>query len=175
MSDTPGDANALDASDDTVVYDLTEWTPDQIDTLEWALGRDGIPSVLRDGELTVRTEHESRVDHLIDDLFEEVEGLELDAVDDEGDADIDEMEVLGDVFVAVDRLIRAPADDVVQAEFEEAAGALDGLPLPFGFERQVWDRIQALAREVVDALDVAEADVIASRARSLRDLVRQYV
>jgi hypothetical protein len=187
MTDGPGDsvreplgldetmADSVDSADDTVVYDVSEWTPDQIDTLEWALGRDGISSVLRDAELTIRSDDESRVDYLIDHLFDEVENLELEPVDDDGDADINEMEALGDLFVAADRLARAPGDEVLQAEFDEAAAAMDGLPLPFGFERPVWDRIQMLAGEVVEALDAAEDDVIAQRVGALRDLVRQYV
>jgi hypothetical protein len=161
--------------DNTVVYDLTDWEPDQVDALEWALGREGITSVLRDGELTIRVEHESRVDYLIDHLFDEVEEVELDAVEDEGESDINAMDVLGDLFVAADRMVRSVDDDIVRAEFEEAAAAIDGLPLPFGFEPQVWDRIQTMTGWLVDELDGADAGVIEEHATSLRDLLRRYV
>jgi hypothetical protein len=165
------------AADDenTVVYDLTEWEREQVDALEWTLGREGITSVLRDGELTIRSEDESRVDYLIDHLFEDVEGLELDPVDDEGESDINAMQVLGDLFVAVDRMVRSVDDDVVRAEFEEAAGAIDGLALPFGFEPPVWERIQTMTGWLVDELDGADASVIEEHAESLRTLLRQYV
>ena len=131
--------------------------------------------MLRDGELTIRVDDEARVDYLIDHLFDEVAGVELDAVDDEGDADLNAMEALGELFVAVDRLGHAVDDQIVRAEFEEAATALDGLPLPFGFEPEVWDRIRMMAGWLVDELDGAEADLIAEHAGALRVLLRQYV
>jgi hypothetical protein len=169
------DESELENTADTVVYDVSDWESEQVDALEWTLGREGITSVLRDGELTVRAEDESRVDLLIDHLFDEVDDVELDAAEDEGESDINAMEALGNLFVAVDRMVRSVDDDVVRAEFEEAAGAIDGLSLPFGFEPQVWDRIQTMTGWLVDELDGADAGVIEEHAESLRNLVRQYV
>ena len=160
---------------DTVVYDLSEWEPDQVDTLEWALGRDGVRAVLRDRELTVRLDQEARVDHLIDHLFDDVSGVELAPVVDEGDADIGEMESLGELFVAADRLAHDADGQVVRAQFEEAATVVDGLPLPYGFEATVWERIRTMAAWLVDELDGAEPELVEEHARTLRDLLRQYV
>jgi hypothetical protein len=165
----------LAAADDTVVYDLSEWEADQIDTLEWALGREGVASVLRDRELTIRVDDEARVDLLIDHLFDDVGDVELEAVDDEGESDLNAMEALGDLFVAVDRLLHAVDDQILQATFEEATTALEGLPLPFGFEPEVWDRIRMMAGWLVDELDGAEAALIEEHAEALRVLLRQYV
>jgi hypothetical protein len=85
------------------------------------------------------------------------------------------MEALGDLFVAVDRLAHAVDNPVVQAEFEEAATALDALPVPFGFEAQVWDRIRMLAAALIEELDAGSDDVIGTQAKALRDVLRQYV
>jgi len=160
---------------DTVVYDLSEWEPDQVDTLEWALGRDGVPGVLRGRELTVRFEHEARVDHLIDHLFDDVAGVELAPVVDDGDADIGEMESLGELFVAVDRLAHDAEGQVIRAQFEEAATVVDGLPLPYGFEATVWERIRIMAAWLVDELDGAAPELVEEHARALRDVLRQFV
>jgi hypothetical protein len=178
-ADEIGDADdadeSVDDTGDTVVYDLSEWEPDQVDTLEWALGRDGVRAVLRDRELTVRLDQEARVDHLIDHLFDDVSGVELDPVVDEGDADIGEMESLGELFVAADRLAHDAEGQVVRAQFEEAATVVDGLPLPYGFEATVWERIRTMAAWLVDELDGAEPELVEEHARTLRDLLRQYV
>jgi hypothetical protein len=178
-ADEIGDADDADESvedtGDTVVYDLSEWEPDQVDTLEWALGRDGVRAVLRDRELTVRLDQEARVDHLIDHLFDDVSGVELAPVVDEGDADIGEMESLGELFVAADRLAHDADGQVVRAQFEEAATVVDGLPLPYGFEATVWERIRTMAAWLVDELDGAEPELVEEHARALRDLLRQYV
>jgi len=174
-SETDTDNDDTATVDDTVVYDLSEWDPDQVDTLEWALGRQGVPGVLRDRELTVRLEHEARVDYLIDHLFDDLAGVELSPVVDEGDADIDEMETLGELFVAADRLAHDADDLVVRAQFEETATAVDGLPLPYGFEVTVWERIRTMAAWLVDELDGAGPELVEQHARALRDLLRQYV
>ena len=175
-ADEIGDADeSVDDTGDTVVYDLSEWEPDQVDTLEWALGRDGVRGVLRDRELTVRLDQEARVDHLIDHLFDDVSGVELAPVVDEGDADIGEMESLGELFVAADRLAHDAEGQVVRAQFEEAATVVDGLPLPYGFEATVWERIRTMAAWLVDELDGAEPELVEEHARTLRDLLRQFV
>jgi hypothetical protein len=174
--DTTGDVDDTpDTADDTVVYDLSEWEPDQVDTLEWALGREGLPGVLRDRELTIRVDHEARVDYLIDHLFDDVSGVELPPVVDDGDADIGEMEVLGELFVAADRLAHDADDEVVRAQFEETATVVDTLPLPYGFEVTVWERIRTMAAWLVDELDGAGPELVEEHARMLRDLLRQYV
>ena len=170
--DTAGDT---DGPDDTVVYDLSEWEPDQVDTLEWALGREGVPGVLRDRELTVRLEHEGRVDYLIDHLFDDLAGVELTPVGDDGEADINEIETLGELFVAADRLAHDADDLVVRAQFEETATAVGGLPLPYGFEAAVWERIRTMAAWLVDELDGAAPELVEQHARTLRDLLRQFV
>ena len=175
-ADEIGDADeSVDDTGDTVVYDLSEWEPDQVDTLEWALGRDGVRAVLRDRELTVRLDQEARVDHLIDHLFDDVSGVELAPVVDEGDADIGEMESLGELFVAADRLAHDAEGQVVRAQFEEAATVVDGLPLPYGFEVTVWERIRTMAAWLVDELDGAGPELVEEHARTLRDLLRQFV
>ena len=169
------DPGTDDTDGDTVVYDLGEWEPDQVDTLEWALGREGVPGVLRGRELTIRLEHEARVDYLIDHLFDEVAGVELPPVGDGGDADIGEMETLGELFVAADRLGHDADDQVVRARFEEVALVVDGLPLPYGFEVAVWERIRTMAAWLVDELDGAGPELVEEHARTLRDLLRHYV
>jgi hypothetical protein len=174
--DAPNDAPDDAPEEGKVVYDLSEWEPDQVDTLEWALGREGVVAFLRDRELTIRDEDEARVDHLIDHLFDAVdaEGMEL-ASDDSGDAGTGDMDALGDLFVAADRLTHRGDDRIVCAEFEEAVEAVAGRSLPYGFEDGVWARITTMASWLVDELDGAGPELIEEHAGKLRDLLRQYV
>jgi hypothetical protein len=122
----------------------------------------------------VREEDEARVDHLIDHLFEDLEELEAGDVD-RGDADLDEMEALGELFVAADRLVHRADDQVVRAEFELAVEALEGAPVPYGFDDGLWARITTMAAWLVDELDGAGPELIEKHAQKLRDLLRQYV
>jgi hypothetical protein len=176
--DEPGDG--------TVVYDLSEWEADQVDTLEWAIGREGVQAVLRDRELTIREEDEGRVDLVIEQLFEgaddvdpttEDTGFDDAGLDDAGldDAGLDDMSALGDLFVAADRLMHRGDDPVIGAEFEQAVVALAGRPIPYGFEVAVWARITTMASWLVDELDGATPELIEAHAATLRRLLRQYV
>jgi hypothetical protein len=173
----PDDQLDDEPEDGTVVYDLSEWEAGQVDTLEWALGREGVSAFLRDRELTVREEDEARVDHLIDHLFDDTEAADLttDDTEDGGDTGLDDMEALGDLFVAADRLTHRGDDPVVGAGFEEAVEALGGRPVPYGFEPGVWVRITTMSSWLVDELDGATPELIEEHAGKLRDLLRQYV
>jgi hypothetical protein len=176
--------------DNTVVYDLSEWEPDQVDTLEWALGREGVRAILRDDELTIRAEDEARVDHLIDQLFDTDDTDDTEDTDDTGDTDdrdnrgdtdnrgdagLDDMDAIGDLFVAADRLTHRGDDPVVGAEFEEAVAALGDRPVPYGFETAVWVRITTMSSWLVDELDGSAPELIEEHAGKLRDLLRNYV
>jgi hypothetical protein len=171
-----------ESDDGTVVYDLSEWEPEHVDELEWALGREGVSAFLRDRELTVREEDEPRVDRMIEQLFYDTEGAlepgetgDAGLDDATGDAGLDDMATLGDLFVAADRLVHRGDDPVVGAEFEEAVDALGGRPIPYGFETAVWARITTMATWLVDELDGATPELIEEHAGQLRDLLRQYV
>jgi hypothetical protein len=175
--DGPHDPAAQAGDDDyTIAYDLSEWEDEDVDTLEWALGREGVRNVIRGRELVVRVEDEGRVDAIIARLGTDEAELELAPAPDEGDVDLGQMEALGELYVIADRLVHQPDDPGVRGDFELAADTVDLMELPYGFEPLVWARIRAEANALTDRFDAGEdAALIGQAAARLRELLRHYV
>ena len=96
----------------------------------------------------------------------------------EGDADDDDVAqaAMGDLFVAADRLMHEPTDDLVAAELGAAAGMVDDSPPPYGIDPELWDRVRALAAVVLADLDEeGDEEAVARDARVLRDVLRPWV
>jgi hypothetical protein len=178
-----GDTDDAGDTDDSIVYDLTDWDDDQVDLWEWQLGREGVPCRVEDRQLVVHGDDEGRVDHIIENLVDGGDEPEDDDEPDGDDApedddelgDTGDIEALGDLFVAADRLMTAD-DGVTRGALQEAAARNDGLGLPYGFELHVWERIRVMAMWLSDELDGGADDLlVADHAKALRDLLRQYV
>ena len=195
-SEPPG---MLAPSDDEVTYGLDEWPVVDRAALTAALAADGLPYRWEAGVVLVVPEPlEAVVDGILDDL----EGLTTEATEDEGPAEEDDepagededddgdndgeedddevpadggeeaQAAMADLFVAADRLQRAPADKLLAGELAALAEVVaESLP-PYGIEDLTWRRIQELATDVEGAADDIE---VAERASALREFLRPFV
>lgn len=170
MSTGPQD----DHDDDLLVYELDDWNDEDRTKLSTLLARQGITHRWDGDELLVAEEDEERVDAVLDEVeFPDA----LDAVDDSGEDDEDNYEVLSDLFLVVDRLANAnPVQVELAAEVIAAAGAVLALPQPFGIDDATWDQVRRRAAAVSHALQEESDDsVIVADAAVLRDLLRTLV
>lgn len=188
-----GPTEADDDGDDVVVYELGDWTAEQRGALETRLvaegvehgweapGGDDVMPGYEGGQpwevgcdLVVGEIDEERVDALLDEIeFPD----ELEAVDDDGEVDEAVYSVMGDLYVAADRLKDDPTDLARAGALFDAADAARTLEAPpYGVDPDVWRRVQELASSVTEALE-SEADdgEVAGRAGALRDLLFRYV
>jgi hypothetical protein len=165
----------LDPDAEKVLYDLGEWTEDEVARLVDALADAELGFDFDvEGNLVVVADDEPRVEELFD---------TLEAADDAEDEDDDGVEkrpasdVLSDLFVAADRLSHHARDHEGVLGFVKAAGDLDNLRLPYGFETQVWTRIVEDTDRLRAALEGDEVgdDEIEEQAAEYRTLLRQYV
>jgi len=185
-------AGADDEGSDVIVYELDEWTPDQRGALEQRLvaadiqhqwetpsGADveesyepGNPWVVGT-DLVVGEQDEETVDALLDDIENPDALAETpdDGVDDEAN-----YAIMGNLYVAADRLKDDPGDLAVAGEFFDAADAARTAGAPFGIDAEVWSRVQDLATEVTRALEADDDDEqVQAHAQRLRDLLFTYV
>jgi hypothetical protein len=161
----------LDAARDQVAYDLSEWDDDQIAVLVHELREVGVAHAWDGDEMYVYTEDEATVD----DLFDKVSHPhQLAAEDDDGAPG---GELLGEVFVAADRLQRDPDDKEGTRSLLDADEALDPEVAPYGLGAPEWghvcERVAALA-ELLRATTLDEEAVVES-ARDLRTALRPFV
>jgi hypothetical protein len=170
-------APPLDPDAEKVLYDLGEWTDEEVARLVDALVDAEIGYEFDvDANLVVVADDEPRVDDLFDTL--DAAG---DAEDEDDDDDAIERrpasDVLSDLFVAADRLSHHARDHEGVLGFVKAAGDLDNLRLPFGFEPEVWTRIVEDTDRLRDAIEGDEVgdDEIEEQAAEYRTLLRRYV
>jgi hypothetical protein len=122
-------------------------------------------------------------EEFVDRLLDEVESPDaLEAVEDEsgdeGDETDDEAQydVMSHLYVAADRLKDDPGDLALAGEFFDAADAARAIDLPFGFDPDVWAKVQECATAVTAALEQEEDDaMVEARAQELRDLLFQFI
>jgi hypothetical protein len=163
----------LDADDDQIGYDLTGWDDANVGLLRDRLEEQEIPYALDDdGELVVLEIDEARVDEVIDAI------LEPDAPPAAGGEA--RSELLGDLFVAADRLTHDPSDPEGRAGITSGAAETADHAPPYGIEKAWWrdlgDRLDAFARLIGGGVPVEEEDrAIGDAATELRDHLRSYV
>lgn len=97
-----------------------------------------------EGELLVALDHEEAVSAIVDAV---VEG----EVDDEVDG-LAANQVLSDIYVALDRLVKAPTDHKLIQRLTDAAEPLKDIGVPYGFAAQEWAELK---QEVADVVAVA--------------------
>ena len=167
---------ALDPDAERTVYEVNEWTMDQLGVLTSALGEAAIPYEFDiEGDLAVLAEDEERVEALLDSLdFGPVDSAMEDGDPDDG---LETAEILSDLFVACDRLHNNPrdADGILGAV--AAADRIEGRSLPFGYEPRVWNGLIERSLRLKSMLEDDEVpdDLITEDATDLRSLLRQYV
>lgn len=167
----------LDPDADKLLYELGEWGDEEVAQLVDALAATDIAYDFDvDGNLVVLADDEERVEE----LFDTVEFP--DALDDEDDdtptaTTRPALDVLSDLFVAADRLRHHARDHEGVLGFVAAAGELEELRLPFGFETQVWKKIVDGGASLQAALEGDEVgdDEIEEQADQYRTLLREFV
>ncbi len=189
------DEPMLDPDAEKVVYEVSDWTTEQLVTLTDGLVERGIGYQFdMEGELVVLATDEEGVEALLDVIEfgsgSDLGGIVSDDIDAEdvaeadidgqpGDADdgLETAEILSDLFVACDRLQHNARDADGVLGVVNGAEKLAGRSLPFGYEPQVWESLVAAATGLSDDLagdDALDEDLEAT-ARALRDRLRLYV
>lgn len=103
-----------------------------------------------EGELLVALDDEDRVTEIVEAVVEgevdgEVDGLAAN-------------QALSDLFLALDRLMRAPDDQKLIGRFAAAAEPLGPMGVPYGFAAQEWTDLQAEVAALVTHLDDTDDD-----------------
>ncbi len=172
------DEVALDPLAEKTVYEVSDWSMDQLSVLLAALGEAGIPHEFDiEGDLAVLADDEERVESLLDTLEFAAPESAIDAGEGDPDDGIETAEILSDLFVACDRLQNDATDHAGVLGGVDAVNRLEGRPLPFGFGPALWKDIVAQAvalRSDIEDDSVPDLDLM-DHARDLRTLLRQYV
>ena len=179
---------ALDPNAPRVVYEVGEWPVG----LQSRLAED---LALAD----VAYEWDERGDLVVAETDEEQVEVVLAALPDPDDSEISSddgvavHELLDSVFMSSDRLARNGADASGTVGLVDAAGVLEQLALPFGFEPGQWRTLVGAVLQLRSAIEGGPSDgdgdadpddgaagpatdeQIAQLATRVRDLVRQYV
>jgi len=163
---------ATSNDDDDVEYDLSEWETGERGSATTALLEADIP-YRWDAKLVlvVPAVAEDEVDLLLDELGE------IEEPDDDGaDGGEEAQGAMADLFVAADRLQHDPADASLSADVMASATTVAACAPPYGIERPVWRRIQALAASLAANLDeLADEETVAAEARAVREYLRDLV
>lgn len=166
----------LDPNRSRTVYEVGTWPAAFQASLADALGIAEIPFEWNeDGDLVIYSDDEEAVEEIFESM---PDPDDPDAIEGDG---VDVQNLLTELWQSASTLSKKPNDPQSTLRFVEAAGTLERLSLPFGFDRVVWRELVTEAVALRDALEadeedepVADEDVaeLASRvARSLRSVV----
>jgi hypothetical protein len=151
-----------DGTEDEIVYDLDEWPQDEREELTRRLERGGVPYRWEDDDTLVIA---SRDEVLVETLLDQVEQHAPDADDLEGDGD-DEVdgELLGELFLAADRLKDQPLDADGLAGLLAVLDEAEATKPPFGVNRSLWAGALGRAEAIAAVLTGSEASLAAANA-----------
>jgi hypothetical protein len=165
------DCPPLDDAKEQVGYELFEWDPTELDELDDVLHELGLPHEwVADGyEVVVHDEDEARVDALLPTIrFPDELPAEVD------DGDDTDVQVLGDLFTAADRLHGGASTDAVN-DFLDAAERIGERP-PYGLDDKEWGQVVDQVDEIIDLFHAAgPAEEITEAAYRLRRRLRPLV
>jgi hypothetical protein len=163
--------------EDEVEYDLRDWEMTERASATTALVGADIPYRWEPSlVLVVPAVAEEEVDLLLDELDEPGQLEESGDAGEGADGGEEAHGAMVDLFLAADRLQRDTAAAAVTAEVLDAASTVHACLPPYGIERAVWRRIQALAATVAtDLEEAADEDTVAADARALREYLRDLV
>jgi hypothetical protein len=176
LDEVDAEPDPLDPDEDQVAYDMSEWDDDRLATLGVRLEDAGIPFSW-DGdseELFVYARDEDRVDELVD-AVEHPD--ELPADDGEPEPDEVDAAVLGDMFVAADRLQHDPKDHEQAAKVLLASEKVTEGSAPYGLDAKDWRHLCERVENLAQALDQDDLDeeAVVVAAKDLRTSLRPYV
>ena len=161
----------LDPDQDQVAYDLSDWDDDRLAALVDELDGAGIANGWDEDELFVHAADEQAVDELLDRV---AHPHELPAEADDGPAGA---ELLGEVFVAADRLQHDPGDHEGTVSMLDLGHAADGAEPPYGLGSKEWDHLRGRVTALCSQLrtPTVDEDAVIEAARDLRSALRPYV
>ncbi len=171
QGEATGDDGETDGGDrHQVVYDLSDWLPEERVQLGLLLERDGVAHEWEGADLVVSEDDWDRVDE----LCAEINPLaESDEDDEETDAGY---QALSELFGAADRLAGDPEDKSKRQTLVDAAAAVTQGPVPFGMSDSQWWQVKTRAGTLLDSLEAgAGPDVIRDSAATLSGLLRGFV
>jgi hypothetical protein len=165
------DALTLDATQDQVAYDLSDWDDDRLTALVDELDAAGIAHGWDEDELFVYAADEQAADELLDRV---AHPHELPPEADDGPAGA---ELLGEVFVAADRLQHDPDDHEGTVSMLDLGHAVEGADPPYGLGPKEWDHLRDRVGALCSQLRASklDEDAIIDAARDLRNALRSYV
>src|SRR5829696_3213940 len=169
-----GDDAGLDPDVDQVAYDMSEWDDDRIETLAERLEAAEIPYGWSGDELFVYARDES----VVDDIFDAVEHPdEIDAEPDEVPAEDVEGTLLGELFVASDRIQHDPKEHEPVATLLLLADKVEKGGPPYGLSAGDWGHLRERVVVLADLLceDDRDEEAVVTAARDLRTSLRSYV
>jgi hypothetical protein len=178
---------ALDAGEESIEYELDEWTDRERSALTDALVDAEIPHGWDGPTLRIAADAEEDVDALLD----AIEAGELGATDDGANEPPDG--ILSDVFLTADRLAKDPFDAKARRKIIDLDGLIDADHPPYQLSPRVWSAAVDAVAAIVDRI-VADADAVGvddvpvgddghlqessdviGLAQALRSIVRDFV
>lgn len=169
MDQVEDDLDVLDDEDEQMAYDLAGWDDVNREQLLDVLDAERIPFAMDGDELFVKVMDEHRVDEAIDSIIGPDDGL--------APTTQAGPEVMGELFVAADRLSHDPLDQEGTLSLLAAVRATTGSNPPYGMDQVWWDGVMGAADRLLGLLDIDEPDedAVANEAAALRDVLRPYV
>lgn len=162
-------AVGLDPDVPQVAYDLAGWAPLERDRLFEVLEDEAIPFDVDEDELFVHEIDERRVDELVAVIVAPDADVELGT--EAGPA------LMGELFLAADRLAHDPADTDGALQLADAFRAAEGTTAPYGMDKAWWEGVRTQAGELRSLVDVEDLDdeTVVVEATALREVLRPYV
>jgi hypothetical protein len=170
----------MDPDAEQIGYDLDGWDAVNVGLLEGRLDDEQIPYAIDGHELVVLERDEERVDEVIDAILEP-DAAPDPASDDERPAGGEARTgLLGDLFVAADRLTHDPEDHEGLAGMRSGAEEAAASGPPYGIDAAWWrdlgDRLDAFGRILDSSMSIGQRDnAVRQSATELRDLLRPLV
>jgi len=171
----------VDTSDDELLYELDEWTPEDREALAAKLDAAGIAHQWEDGTtLVVGPQHEAQIEAFLDEL-EYPQSLPVEEfeapTDDAEAAEETSFEALSALYLAADRLKHHPLDAEGIEDLTDALEQADPDVPPYGIVPGLWRDAVERAEKLADALadDDDRSDEVAAEASELQAMLRPFV
>ena len=160
----------LDATRDQVAYDLADWDDHQVDELVEQLSAAGIAHSWDEDELYVYADDEEAADEVFDKVSEAAEATA-------GDDGMAGAELLGELFVAADRLQHDGEDHDGVIAILETSKAIEGSKPPYGVGAAEWKHLVEQVVTLSDLLleEKIDDEAVTTQARDLRSALRPFV
>lgn len=151
-----------------VAYDLALWDAAQRDTLLDLLDVEAVAYGVEGDELFVNEIDEQRVDEVIEAVLRPGEAPAASVAAGP--------EVMGEMFVAADRLVHDPADHEGTLALIAALRTAGAAAPPYGMDKVWWDSVLGHVDSLLNQIDAeADDDSVIDIATALRDALRPYV